>query len=105
MIKYPTITVSRGMREVLNDLYPLDRAFPVIDFQDIMLNVANEWLDENDKLNKAALTEEFFSKLISSCTDEYKKQWLLNCRKNKYFLLSAVGLLAEASIEKDDLVG
>ena len=100
----PVITVSRCMRNCLNNLTSLHLRYKAVDFQDIFNYIIPHWLDEYDKLNKAALTEEFFRMKISETEDEIELEWLRNCRKNKFFLLSAIGLLAEASIEYEDLL-
>ena len=100
----PTITVSRGMRDGLNDLGSLGLKHKAVDFQDVFQLISEHWLDEYDSMNKAALTEEFFRKKISSTSSDLDVKWLRNCRKNKFFLLSAVGLLAEAGITYNDLI-
>lgn len=100
---YPHISVSRGLRDGLNENNPLKLKYRVADFQDVLRIIANHWNDGYDSMNKAALASEFFHQLIQNAESESKKQWLRDCRRNTFFLLSSLVLLNEAGVEPQDI--
>ena len=96
----PQITSSYELGYNLRDSFGM-KPTPV-SFSSLMSKIAPLWKNEIDEMNKLALASEFFRSEIARCPEDLR-DWLRNCKRNSFEMISAIETLTECRYSPDDL--
>lgn len=101
--RYPHITATSEMKEVLNE----DPRFGFVDnaasFSMLLKWLVPGWRSQSDRFERMALASRFWREIVSSESDEFRRERLKGLRRRLSDFISAITLLVESGIGPRDV--
>ena len=101
LIESIVITSSKSMSASLTEIIR-DFKYRPTSFSSLVRKIAPEWKTDSDRIMKMSVGSEFFRKKLSDATEK-ERDWIKNCRKNKFEMISSIELLVESGIQTKDI--